>query len=230
MPRMNYKKWKAYILSIPGIDRRANVENLKVLLESYGIFTEILDGFYYKQTDVIQELYNKGITYDSPDKTLSLSQIGCFLSHRKAWEYISREVDPNVLSIIIEDDITVLDPNNFSIDYLFEDINKQDIFHGIVLWKHPDQIKETPKYKTQNLLEFYYQWGLCVYGITPHFANILLNNINRLYAPVDQILFGDIFPKYSYGIFIAEREHFLNLGKLSSYDMRNNLFKSLIWS
>jgi len=227
---MLYKKWKVYILSVPDSDRRPNTESLKVLLETYRIPTEILDGFYYKQIDVLSELYNRGITYDCPDKSLSLSQIGCFLSHRQAWERIQAEEDPEVLSIIIEDDITLLDPKNFSIDYLLEEINQQDKFHSIILWKHPDQMRDNPQHKTPNLLEFYYQWGLCVYGITRELAKDLLRLITKLQKPVDQVLFGDIFPSISSGVFMVKREHFENLGRLSSFDTENRKFKSLIWS
>lgn len=224
-----YKKWKVYILSVPGSDRCSNVENLKVLLEGHGISTKILNGFYYKQIDVINELYSRGIIYDCPSKTLSLSQVGCFLSHRQAWERICAEEDPEVLSIIIEDDMTLLDSENFSIDYLLEDINQQENFDGIILWKHPEQIKENPNYKTPNLLEFYYQWGLCVYGITRELACDLLQSIKRLHIPVDQVLFCDIFPKISEGIYMVSREHFNNLGRLSSFDKEERVFKSLIW-
>lgn len=226
---MVYKKWKAYILSVPDSDRRPNVENLKVLLETYGISTEILNGFYYKQMDVIYELYSRNIIYDCPDKSLSLSQIGCFLSHRQAWERISTEEDPEVLSIIIEDDMTILDSENFSIDYLLEDINKQDYFHSIILWKHPEQIQDNPRYKTPNLLEFYYQWGLCVYGITRELACDLLQSIKNLHIPVDQVLFNEIFPKISKGVFMSSKEYFENLGRLSCFDNKKGKFKSLIW-
>lgn len=227
---MVYKIWKAYILSIPNSDRRKNVENLKVILEAHGIITEILDGFHYHQIDVIDLLYKQGITYDCPDKSLSLSQIGCFLSHRQAWERISKESNQEVLSIIIEDDMTILNPQDFNIDYLLEEINKQDTFHGIILWKHPEQIKNNPIYKTKNLLEFYYQWGLCAYSITHELAIKLLTSIKKIHIPVDQILFGEIFPTISSGMFMSTREHFENLGRLSSYDNVEKKFKSMIWS
>ena len=188
-----------------------------------------MDGFYHKDVDVIKELYGRGIEYDCPDKSVSLSQIGCFLSHRQAWERISQETDPEVLSIIIEDDMTLLEPESFSIDYLFKDINQQENFQGIVLWKHPEQIKENPQHKTPNLLEFYYQWGLCVYGITKELANKLLDDIKKLKKPVDQVLFQDIFPSISYGIFMASREHFENQGVFSCFDNKCRKYKSLIW-
>lgn len=226
---MTYTKFKAYILSVPDTDRRTNVENLKVLLENAGIPTKILDGFYYKQRDVVSDLYSKGLIYDCPDKTLSLSQIGCFLSHRQAWEHIMMEDDPEVFSIIIEDDMTLLDPSGFSIDYLLHDINQQTVFHGLVLWKHPAQLQENPKYQTANLLHFYYQWGLCVYGVTRELAGELVGSIKKLDIPVDQILFGRIFPNISSGIFMVKQEHFLNLGILSSYETEEKPFKSLIW-
>jgi len=227
-----YKKWKAYILSIPGVDRRSNAENLKVLLETHGIPTEILDGFYYKQRDVLHDLYSLGIEYDCPDQSLSLSQVGCFLSHRQAWERIREEKDPEVLSIILEDDMTLLQPENFFIDYLLEDINKQDSFHGIVLWKHPAQIRKNPDYRTPNMMEFYYQWGLCAYGITRELAGHLLQSIQKLRKPVDQVLFGDIFSEdsISNGVFMATREHFANLGRLSSFDKETRKYKSFIWA
>jgi GR25 family glycosyltransferase involved in LPS biosynthesis len=223
----NYKKWKAYILSVKDSDRRIHVENLKIKLESNGIETVIIDAIYYKNDDVLQMLYNNGIIYDCPEKTLSLSQIGCFLSHRKVWELIACSIDTDTISIIIEDDMDI-DENNFNLDYLFPDINGLETFDGLILWKHPDQIHENPKEKTLNLLDFYYQWGLCVYCIIPQIADILLKSINRFYSPVDQILFGEFFPKMS--IYMCKREHFLNLGKLSSFDFDKKHFKSLIWA
>ena len=226
----HYTKWKAYILSIPDTDRRPHVENLKCELESRGIPTEILNGFYYKTTDVVSALYDRGITYDCPAKTLSQTQIGCFLSHRQAWERIQAETDPQVLSIIIEDDMALRDPTEFNLDYLLADINQQPIFHSLILWKHPAQMRENPTYQTPNLLEFYYQWGLCAYGISRELAAHLVESIKRFYIPVDQMLFIKFFPKFSNGIFMTAREHFENLGKLSSFDEDTKPFKSLIWT
>lgn len=233
-------KWKFYILSVKESDRRENVEKLKLQLESKGIETEIIDAFYFKITDVVAKLNSKQITYDSPNMVLAQSQIGCFLSHRAAWERIS-EIEETIdekketLSIILEDDMDLLDPDNFNIDYLLEDIEKienhkenpQQI-DALVMWKHPNQFSNIEqKNKTENLLEFYYQWGLCAYCIKKKTAEELLK-IKRFYQPVDEIVFRDIFPNMN--VYFTKQEHFINLGGLTSAEVVGKKFQSLIWA
>jgi GR25 family glycosyltransferase involved in LPS biosynthesis len=221
------KNWKIYILSIPESDRRTHVEKLKTKLENKGIRVEILDGFYYKSTDVLEKMQTEGILYDSPENKLSLSQIGCFLSHRQAWQRILSETEPNVRSIILEDDMDIITDNeNFDINYLWDEITENEV-DALVMWKHPDKItSENQICKTPHLLEYYYQWGLCAYYITPQTAEILLN-ITRFYAPIDEIIFRDIFPKLC--VYFTKREHFMNLGKISSFQTTETVFKSMIW-
>ena len=235
-------KWKVYILSIKDSERRSHVENLQTQLENKGIETEIIEAFYWKTTDILGEMFSKQIIYDSPNLLLSQSQIGCFLSHRAAWERIAETsileetigYRKKTLSIILEDDMDLIDPDNFDIDYLLEDIEKIENqeentqkIDAIIMWKHPNQFSNTEvKYKTENLLEFYYQWGLCAYCIKKETAEELLK-IKRFYTPIDEIVFQDIFPNMN--VYLTSKEHFVNLGGLSSEETIGKKFKSLIW-
>lgn len=225
-----YKRWKCYILSIKeDTERRKHVENLKTILEEKQIETELLDGFYYKTMDVVNKMESLGIVYDSPEYRISQSQIGCFLSHRQVWEKIKNEPDPDVISFILEDDMDLKDSDNFDLEYLLDDINelkRENRFDGIVLWKHPSKYTKT-KNKTKYLQEFYYQWGLCAYCITKETAEQLLE-IKRFYDPIDEIVFKDFFPNLH--IFYSKREHFVNLGGLTSDDKFGKMFKSIIWT
>ena len=103
---------KAYILSVKESDRRPNAENLKTKLESIGIPTEIIDAYYFLETDVVTKLYEDGCYYDSPNKTISQSQIGCFLSHREAWKRIATDPEQSTKTFIIEDDMVLDDSKN----------------------------------------------------------------------------------------------------------------------
>ena len=233
MTSKKYTKWKVYIISVEESDRRENVERLKQVLEYKNIKTEIINAYYYKTTNVVNKLLSSGISYYSPDLNLSQSQIGCFLSHREAWKKI--ESDPEsetTLSIILEDDMDLIDSNNFNLDYLLDDINieseKSASIDGLIMWKHPVQLSENnPKNVTKNLQEFYYQWGLCAYCITKETATKLLT-IKQFYEPVDQIVFKDIFPKLN--IYHTVKEHFINLGQLTGNYKNGIQFKSLIWT
>ena len=226
----SYKKWKILILSVENSERRKHVENLKMVLENHQIETEIIDAYYYKTTDVVEKLLSFGIMYDSPTLTLSQSQIGCFLSHREAWRKIQSAPDneSETLHIILEDDMDLMDPDNFNIYYLLEDIQQLQNFDGLILWKHPRQLFENdPKNITENLQEFYYQWGLCAYCVTKPAASKLLE-INRFYQPVDEMVFKDIFP--SLNVFYVKNQHFMNMGGLTSDSKYGTQFKSLIWT
>ena len=212
---------KAYILSVKESDRRPSAENLKTQLENIGISTTIIDAYYYLTTDVVTKLYVDGCYYDSPNKTVSQSQIGCFLSHREAWKMASET--PQMCSLIIEDDMVLDDTKNPN--DLAKLISKSSDADALVLWKHPKQYDETTVVPHGvNLLEFYFQWGLCVYCITQETAQKLLE-IRRVYDPVDLMVFRDVFPNLR--VFFAKQEYFLNMGSLSGNETTK--FESLIW-
>jgi GR25 family glycosyltransferase involved in LPS biosynthesis len=215
---------KAYILSVKESDRRHNAENLKTQIELIGISTKIIDAYYFLETDVISKLYEDGCYYDSPNKTVSQSQIGCFLSHREAWKQIATDPDPNIRGIIIEDDMVLDNSNNTNdlVDFLEESSSNSD---ALVLWKHPEQYNKTKIVShNENLLEFYFQWGLCVYCISQNTAQKLLE-IQRVYDPVDLMVFRDVFPNLR--VFFSKQEYFLNMGSLAGD--KTSRFESLIW-
>ena len=216
---------KAYILSVKESDRRPNAENLKTKLESIGIPTEIIDAYYFLETDVVTKLYEDGCYYDSPNKTISQSQIGCFLSHREAWKRIATDPEQSTKTFIIEDDM-VLDDSKNQKD-LLDLLKESTMADALVLWKHPEQYHKTNLVSyNENLLEFYFQWGLCVYCITQKTAQKLLE-IQRVYDPVDLMVFRDVFPHLR--VFFAKQEYFLNMGSLAGEDC-DSKFESLIWS
>ena len=154
----------AYILSIKNSDRREHVENLaRNLLEKGFKSVEIIDAIYWKECNVLELLQNLNIEYRASGG-LSQAQIACFLTHRKAWEIISKkEQDPNTIHIILEDDM------DLSCNFCIEDLEKvylsldEEKYDSIFLYKHPEQ--ESNAHNVVNshndfLCKHYFQWGL----------------------------------------------------------------------
>lgn len=195
------KRYNFYIITLfESEERLENVRQLETKLKKIGTVT-IIPAYYYKTVDVFSIMNREQIEYTCKDRTLSLSQIGCFLSHREAWKKVANSANPEV-HIIVEDD---MDMNGDLYDF---DIPEYD---AVILWRHPSQMNTPVTYVKDGLLNFYKQWGMCSYSITPAFAKELLT-IKEIDVPVDLLLYRDIYPNKK--VYVTEKSSFINLGYL----------------
>lgn len=214
------KRYNFYILSLfESPERCENVKKLKNKLLESGYNVEIIQAYYYKSQDVMTIMYQEGIEYTCEDRSVSLSQIGCFLSHRVAWKKIAN-ANPDEVHIILEDDMELVSP--------IYDFNEMPEHDAVILWRHPSQMNTNVTRVKKGLLNYYNQWGLCAYAVTPQFAQELINKIKGLDAAADLLIYRDFFP--SKKVFIVEENAFINNGFLGDYTFGPNKLKSWIYS
>jgi GR25 family glycosyltransferase involved in LPS biosynthesis len=222
----------AYILSIKNSNRREHVEELsKKILELGFKKVEIIDAIYWKECDVLNILNELNIELKNYNN-ISLSQIACFLTHRKSWDLIAcKENNLNDIHIILEDDMDI--SSDFSIEELkkvYDSIHLKD-YDSIFLYKHPEQVYHSSNLVHYNeyLLKHYFQWGLCAYSIHPIFAKELCIFNNYLNGALDNQLQNDIFEKKKHRIFYTVKDYFTNLGYLGG-NHKEYRFESNIWN
>jgi GR25 family glycosyltransferase involved in LPS biosynthesis len=222
-----------YILSIKNSDRREHVEKLRIKLLKLGFAeVEIIEAIHWKEVDVISILNNLNI--ELKNNNLSLSQIACFLTHRKCWEVISsKENNPNIIHIILEDDMDISEYMSIeSMEKVYSSL-KENEYDSVFLYKHPEQHSNTSNLILQNeyLYKYYFQWGFCAYSIHPDLANELCNFTKCISNPLDDYLQKELFEKYKKDrIFYTVKDYFINLGYLGSYKYGEFRFKSNIWT
>lgn len=143
------KIYNFYIISLfEAKDRYQNVEDVCKKLKDMGHNPYIIQAYHYKSVDILSKLYNEGIQYTSKDLSLSLSQLGCFLSHRDAWKKIMM-ANENEVHIILEDDV------NIDESISLYDFNKIPEYDSVILWRHPEQMTTPVTYVQEGLLELY---------------------------------------------------------------------------
>jgi GR25 family glycosyltransferase involved in LPS biosynthesis len=118
---------------------------------------------------------------------LAIGEIGCLLSHRKAWQYIIKHADDNAHTLIIESD-SVLKIDEKSI--AAQNINNYDIFFWGA-WEGHIQLFKSTKIKLNNgytIGEPYIKTAYCTYGysINKKAAKLLLQQTKKSSYPVDQ--------------------------------------------
>ena len=213
-----------FIISVPSAaERRSHVYNVKTRLESHGCIVEIIDGLYYKQVDIIGLLYGAGMIYDVPDKSVSLSQIGCFLSHRCVWQKIA-DMSVGDHYLVLEDDMDVCD--DFSAEELLGVI-PQD-YDCAFVWKHPYlEHKQAAELINPHISRFYGGWGTCAYLLQPTAAAYCLKELRSVFAPVDIMLNRNVWPNLR--TYVTVKDYFINKGYIGDGDKGDYLFKSLVW-
>lgn len=184
-------KYNAFIISVKESQiRRPHVVAFKEKLKTKGVQTDILDAFYWKTCDVKKALADYGLTYTAPNNCVSLSAIGCFLSHYKLWKRIS-EANPEERYIILEDDMDI--GANFNLEDITHKAPSQ--FDVVYLWKRPEQAAQQPSHIVpgKEYSTYYTQWGTNAYMISPSAAKYCLDTIKTLDMPVDHLLQQYIF-------------------------------------
>jgi GR25 family glycosyltransferase involved in LPS biosynthesis len=199
------------ITALESNERKANVDDLKEKLEKQGHRVEIIPAFYYKSCNVYEILSQYGLTSNGPTwtpgiKYVTRGELGCFLSHYKAWKQIA-DANQDDVHIILEDDM------NIHPEYSLYDFNHAPEYDSIVLYRHPAQ-KNTPvTYAREGLLHFYHQWGTNAYALTPTFAKELVTSTTHIDEAVDIVLHGRVFPNKH--VYVVENGYFRDIGMQS---------------
>lgn len=194
-----------YIITLlESSERVENVKKLETKLKARGYHVEIIPAYYYKSVNIYDIMHRENIVNTDTNKSLVLTQLGCFLSHREAWKKIQSHSE-NAVHIIIEDDMNLDDQVEL---YDFNKIPEHD---AVILWRHPSQLNTPNTHVQDGLLHQYFQWGMCAYAITPSFAKELLE-IKQIDIPIDVLLYRDVYPHKK--VFVTERSPFINLGYL----------------
>ncbi len=167
-------------------------EHIQTMFSKLGVSYEFFDAINKQQALAL--CHKQGLNYQ--DDSLTMGELGCFMSHYLLWEKIINEDLPYML--IFEDDV-IVSPN------IVQFINNIDI-----IMQRFDVIKlETMLTKTiydSNVVQvanFQFQkiktehMGLAGYVISRNVAKILIKTIQQegIYQPIDHYLFSDFIEK-----------------------------------
>jgi glycosyl transferase family 25 len=145
--------------------------------------------------EIDSNLYNKH-SYDW-NRVLRRSELACFFSHKKAWEYVVKKREP---SIIFEDDVVL----SKSIVDVLKHISKLQKYNFINL--ETSSRKKLVLKKNETLSDRFYlsrllhnKTGAAAYLLSPKFADFLLTNFQkRGVALADAAIYDNYFkiPQY----------------------------------
>jgi len=166
------------------VKRAANILKLKAIFCNIQNIEAIYPAFQkIPFKDKLITKANKSIHRD-----LKLGELGCILSHRKAWLQIKNDSNPDTAYLILESDAIVNDLGILNEN--FEQINQK---FDIVFWGAFDgrtKLLKSKKYKLDG--KYYFGQPLlnslyCTYGysLNKEAANYLLDNTKSLDLPVD---------------------------------------------
>ena len=170
------------VISLPNSTKRRDL--VQAVLDKYQINWEFLaavDGTTLKEADLPydRKKVSKLLGFD-----LTNTEIGCFLSHRKAW---FKCISSNQPTLIFEDDFRLAPNFHESINLLLTkfidwDIARlqglKDVHHQLIKEYGPNQIvinKEDPL-------------GATAYLIKPRSAQILLDKSKQVFEPLDHFI------------------------------------------
>jgi len=113
------------------------------------------------------------------NRRLTKGEIGCVLSHIKAWKHI---VKTNTPGIILEDDVLITDP-----DYNSKTLTQIEKYDFVYLSKRP--ISGVPENVDSNLEIPAFCYWACAYALTPKMATALIDYFsNNPLIPTDEVI------------------------------------------
>ena len=140
-------------------------------------------------------------TFRGGDSALSKAEVGCFLSHRKAWQFLLSS-EASFLAVfeddthLSEDLVQILQTEIF---FSGSDLIKLEVPSGKVSYDRTPKA-QLPGRNLHRLLSRAY--GAGAYILSRRCAEYLLNITESCNQPVDVILFDDIQPVFkSFGVF-----------------------------
>ena len=115
---------------------------------------------------------------------LTKNEIGCFLSHKKAW---SRCVESNRPTLVFEDDFVLNDNFDDALDIALNKYTSWDILRlqGIA---DSDYTEKAGFGKNKVVINHSDPVGATAYMVTPNSARILLQKSRQIFEPLDHFL------------------------------------------
>ncbi len=173
---------QTFVISLPqSLDRQENVKKELLNTNLEWSFLEAVDG--RKLTFPIPQYLPKEVQ-KLLGFQLTPNEIGCFLSHQKAWQYC---INKNLPTLILEDDFTLSSHFEEIIDLLLCRSEDWDLVRLQALMRSSD-----------HLIQAYGQYslvyngsdplGATAYILKPAAAQLLLRYSGHIYEPLDHYL------------------------------------------
>ena len=162
-------------------DRR---EKVKQELSKITLPWEFLDAVDGSQMSLLPPQYKPAKVKRLQGYPLTANEIGCYLSHMKAWQ---RCVDQNLPTLILEDDFTLVADFENHLKTLLENSDRWDLLRLQGLYEVPynkvSQIGKLVIAKNQGDAV-----GATGYLVKPEIAQKLIDASHEIYEPVDHFL------------------------------------------
>ncbi len=173
---------QVFVISLErSTERRGRVEGQLIKTDIQWQFLNAVDGYALPS---MPSSYKQSKVKRLQGYELTPGEVGCFLSHIKAWELC---VQNNVTTLVFEDDFLVGENLEVVIEDLLSIADQWSLVRLSGIYETNHQIlKNRPDYElVKNLGE---PCGTAAYMIQPAAAKILLENAADIYEPVDHYL------------------------------------------
>ena len=192
----NYNSVKALVINLENSTDRMNFmrRQLNFLSIDYHRL-EAIDG-----SKLSNEFYSKHL--NNWERPLRKSEVACFMSHKKAWEYVVNENKP---FLVLEDDIILGSKTNEIINFLEEAplysfVNLETSYRRKFLSKRRFNIDN--KFKLHEL--YHNKCGAAAYIIWPSVAKFLISNFKKDGAALaDSAIYNNFFKLKQYQVMPA---------------------------
>ena len=170
-------------------DRLANFKAKHQWLEDYDVL-EAVDGNTITHEKMLKNEFSINHKWRDPFKNrrITKGEVGCFLSHYKAWQQVVQHGKP---CIIFEDD-AIIDQSLWKENDWGEWIDEHNI-DVLYLGHNENEYGSRKEGATPELVKPGYPYNLHAYILTVHMANELLNTgFHTEIIPVDEVVAGKV--------------------------------------
>ena len=212
-----------FVISLPAsVDRRAHMRKILDPLPLQYEFVDAVDGKQLSAEE-LNQVYDEKTAEIYLGRGLCLEEIGCYMSHVKAYEMISQR---NISEALILEDDTYLSPD--LIPFLEHRNRLPKNWHLVHIAQNPDKVTWHRKfyhiYKNYKVgLPYGATWGALGYLIRGTFAEEFIQSAYPMLCAIDGRLF-DIRCCLSAYYSLAGKEKLVTLAE----DEKGLLFKSII--
>jgi glycosyl transferase, family 25 len=168
------------------VQRQINVQALKNTWPGEVYVVEAVRGVSLEMTTVASFYSDKPLFHPRYPFPLSMTEIGCFLSHRAAWQKL---IDMDVEhAVILEDDVKITEELSQFVGYAVQKLNPADV---VRLWGKKNEMISDLVANIDGVTMFVPRViGLGMQGliVSKAAAHILLKSTERFDRPVDTFL------------------------------------------
>lgn len=172
------------VISLPGSEARQ--QKAKIELDKSGLKWRFLEAVRGSALTHAPREYNAPKVKKLLGFELTPNELGCFLSHKKAWQEC---VDKNVPTIVFEDDFYLLPHFTKTIQFLLENYPHWNAVRLQGLSTVPQESIQThPDGEFSVVRNLGDAVGATAYLIRPKAAQILIDASQEIYEPLDHFL------------------------------------------